>query len=193
MGVLITQLPYVNAHQTERTSYLRKASDPLAYIQKLHQENGRADRFREKQEVIVLKKLEKEAEIRRRNEEIQQKWEKMQTAEGENKREMMAKVVQMASKREAKIQGMKKAEKEKERQLQREHEELSRQLHEKAKNITVVELERQKIARKKEEENQKKQLEVLRRKEQQEMWEEMRMQERLRSIEQKCILTLNAT
>lgn len=72
----------------------------------------------------------------------------------------------MSQKREQKIHVMKVHEEQKERQLQKEHERLMHQMHEKAKNITLIELEKQKEVRKKEEEHIKKREEIIKRKEQ---------------------------
>lgn len=50
-------------------------------MEKITQESKKTQKLREKQEEIVMLKLQKEDEIRKRNEDIKKKWEKVQRME----------------------------------------------------------------------------------------------------------------
>eukprot|EP00347_Sterkiella_histriomuscorum_P009825 403339740 len=129
---------------------------PDLFLSHLNNETHRVEKLKERQEEITLRKLEKEAQIRKRNEDLQKKWEKLEQFENDYKKEILAKSMQMSQKREQKIKELKNMEKEKEKQLLKEHERVMQNLHMKAKNITLIELERQREARKREEEQEKK-------------------------------------
>ena len=73
---------------------------------------------------------------------------------------MYAKSAHMSQKREQKIDLIKRLERDKERTLQKEHEKLMQLQHEKAKNITIVEVERQRQVRQKELEGLRRQKEA---------------------------------
>ncbi|CDW87200.1 UNKNOWN [Stylonychia lemnae] len=154
-------LMHSNISNNRRGSMLPKAD----FFNQLTTESAKVERMKERQEEITLKKLEKEATIRKRNEDLQKKWEKLEKFEVEYKREILAKSIVMSQKREQKIKEMKQMEREKERQLQKEQEKLMSHLHEKAINFTLLELERQREIRKREEEMDKKRQETQRRRE----------------------------
>lgn len=71
----------------------------------------KTERMKVKQQDIAIKKLEKEALMRKRNEELMKKWEILEKFEIDYRKEVYAKSIQMRERREAKIRIMKQLEK----------------------------------------------------------------------------------
>jgi len=69
---------------------------PFAFLTSLNEGTHRIEKMKERQEEIALRKLEKEAEIRKREEDFLKKLAKMERFEHENKKEVLAKSMQMS-------------------------------------------------------------------------------------------------
>ena len=155
----------------------------------LNQQNRKVDRIKAKHEEIAIKKLEIEADIRKRNEDVQKKLMKIEKFEFETKQEMLAKSMQMSHKREEKIKVLKQQQKQKDNEQLREMQRMMELMHKQANNIVQIELEKKIELRQKEVKEQKKRDEAIRRRELLLKQEDDALEVRLQSLEYKCKLS----